>query len=378
MSPKKVMIIAGEVSGDIHGAGLTEALKERLPDIYIFGIGGPRMKAKGVDVRCDLTGLAVTGFTEVLRHIGDFRSAFNLARGLINSEKPDAIVLIDYPGFNLKLARIIHSKKIPLIYYISLQVWAWGEKRIEKIKMWVDEMVVIFKFEEELYRLKGVKATFVGHPLLDLARPMLEKDAMLRRFSLKDNSPILSLLPGSRENEVKTNLPIMVKTVLYLKDSLKNLQVIIVKSPNLPEGLFKDVLKRHGLEIHLVEGLAYDCLSISDFAFVASGTATLEAAIFTLPIAIIYKVSFLTWLALRHLVRTPHIGLVNVVAGERLVPEFLQYDAKPERIAKFAYEVLRDRQKSAEIKARFSKVKEKLGSPGASQRCAEIILRYIR
>ena len=378
MNLKKVMIIAGEVSGDIHGAGLVEAIKERLPDIYIFGIGGPRMKAKGVDVRCDLTGLAVTGFTEVLRHLKDFRSAFNLARGLIDSEKPDAIVLIDYPGFNLNLARTIHSKKIPLIYYISPQVWAWGENRIEKIKSWVDEMVVIFKFEEELYRLKEVKATFVGHPLLDLAKPTLAKEEMFERLSLKDNSLILSLLPGSRKNEVKSNLPIMAKAALCLKDSLKDLQVILVKSPNLPEGLFEDILKRHNLEAPLVEGLVYDCLNISDFAFVASGTATLEAAIFTLPMAIIYKVSFLTYLALRHLVRTPHIGLVNVVADEKLVPEFLQYNARPKEIAEFAYEVLRDRQKSAEIKTRLSKVKERLGSPGASFRCAEIILRYIR
>ncbi|MEA3328811.1 MAG: lipid-A-disaccharide synthase [Candidatus Omnitrophota bacterium] len=372
--PKKIIIIAGEASGDLHGACLAKSIKALDPKTEILGIGGQLMADAGVKLYYDIVGLAVIGFIEILTNLKKFKSIYNLALEKIDNLKPDAVILIDYPGFNLKIARQIKKRRIPVFYYISPQVWAWGKNRVKTISELVDKMLVVFEFEKEFYKQHGINAAFVGHPLLDTIKPPLEKDQACRIFNLDKTKPIVGILAGSRENEIKRHLTIMLEAARMLKKDIPDIQFIISKPPQIPEDLFNYLLKSSRLSVGTITEKTYNLMNAADLVLVASGTATLEAAISLTPMIIIYKVSPLTYFLIRRLIRIPYIGLVNIVAGKKIMPEFIQYQARPKNISRKAAEFLKDRKTLEQLKGELIKIREKLGGPGASRRAAEIIL----
>src|SRR4030042_1145131 len=320
---KNILIVAGEASGDLHASRLVRAIKEIYPEVNFSGLGGEELKKEGVNLYCNIVDLAVVGFVEVLKHLKEFREIFRNLLKEVDKAKPDLAILVDYPGFNLRLAGELKKRGVPIIYYISPQVWAWGENRIKTIKKLVDRMLVLFKFEELLYRKYDVPASFVGHPLLDIVEPKSSKEELFREFGLNLNNPTFALLPGSREKEIKTLLPIMLDTAaLIYQDLGAHIQFLILRSEAVKEDLFHKILVRYKLPIRLVSGRTYDGLAASNFALVASGTATLETAILGIPMVILSKVSLPTWLYLKMQIKIPYIGLVNVVKGEKFIAEF--------------------------------------------------------
>lgn len=375
--PKKIMIIAGEASGDLHGSNLAQAIRKLRPDVEISGIGGPLMAKAGVRLYYDVVSLAVIGFAEILKNLKIFRHIFNSLLATIDNDPPDVIVLIDYPGFNLRFAQQIKKRSIPIIYYISPQVWAWGRNRIKTISTLVDKIIVIFDFEKELYRDYGIDAEFIGHPLLDIVKPTMEIDEAYASFNLQREKPTIGLLPGSRENEIKSHLPILLEAANLIAQEVDGAQFILPRAHTVAPEIFHRELRTNHLPIQLVSDKTYDVINVSDLLLVASGTATLEGAILLKPMIIIYKLNFLTWLLARALIKIPYIGLVNVVAGRQICPEFLQYNARSKNIAGSAISLLRDQQKLSAIKQDLIGVKEKLGTPGATMRCAELILKFL-
>lgn len=374
---KKLFFIAGESSGDLHGAHLINNLLAIDSTIETCGIGGPQMKKAGAEIFEDLTDVAVIGFAEVIKNLKRFKAAFNLALNKIEQIKPDAVILIDYPGFNLKIAAQIKKRNIPVIYYISPQVWAWGKRRIQLIKKIVDVMIVVFKFEESLYKENGMNVSFNGHPLIDIVKTNDYKESIIQNHNIDKSKKIISLLPGSRINEVNRILPVMLKSIFIIYNKNKNTQFLIIKSPNLSNQIYEKIMDIENLPVRLIESDTYDLLSISDFAMVCSGTATLETAILQIPMLVIYKISFLSWLLIKNLIKIPHIGLVNIVAGKKIVPEFLQYEANGKKIATYVLDLLNDSKKINEIKSDLKLVKTALGTSGASQRTAEYILTFL-
>lgn len=374
---KKVLIIAGEVSGDMHGASLVTSLKKKTNDIEFFGLGGKRMEDAGVRLYYNLVDIAVLGLFEVLKNYATFRKIFDDTVRKLDEEKFDCVILIDYPGFNLRFAKYVKKKGIPLLYYISPQVWAWGKGRIKTIKTLIDKIVVLFKFEEELYSEKGLNVEFVGHPLLDLVKPAITKEESYGAFGLKKDKKTVVFFPGSREFEVRGLLPIMIKTAELIKRDYPAVQFLMVRLPSLKKDIFDNILKDTKLEIKLIEGRSYDAIEASDLMIIKSGTGTLEATILQKPMIITYKASFITYLITRFLIKLPYIGLVNVIAGKKIVPEFLQYNARANLIAKEAISILEDSSKANEIKKQLRAIKEKLGEPGANERAAEAVLKFL-
>jgi lipid-A-disaccharide synthase len=375
---KNVLIVAGEPSGDLHASNLVKDLKRLNPNLKFFGIGGRLSKNAGIKTIQDIEGLALIGIVEVLKKIFIIRKVYKNLLERIDSEKVDLAILVDYPGFNLRLARELKRRSIPVVYYISPQVWAWGENRIKIIKGCVKKVVVFFKFEEELYRKNGVDAEFVGHPLLDIAKATMTEDDALRKYGLSKEKKTIALLPGSRESEVKTLLPIMVSSCKDIYERLGDLQFAVAKYPGLDMDLYKKEIQKSPVEIRVAEGDVYNILGVSDCAIVASGTATLETAIMGAPFVIIYKTKFLTFILYKLVARVRFLGLVNIIAGREIVPELLQSDATPEKIADKVVEILRDDGKRSRMLKELSLVKSSLGIPGASVRDAKAILPFLQ
>jgi len=331
------------------------------------------MREKGVEIYQDISSLTTFGFFDVIKKINRFLRLKKLLLEKIEEEKFDAIVFIDFSGFNLRFAKRI-NKSIPTFYYISPQVWASRRGRIKTIKEYIDKMIVIFKFEEEFYKRYGVNAEFVGHPLLDIVRPTKKEEEILKEFGLSKDKLTISLLPGSRESEVRKILPIMLETSSLILKEL-DCQFVICKAKELEINLYKRILR--DLPFKIIENRIYDCLEISDFSLICSGTATIEAAIMNRPFVIIYKTSLPNYLLYRPQIKTPYIGMVNIIAQRKIIEEFIQFKAKPKIIAKTCLEILKDKKKLSQIKEDLSFVKERLGSPGASERAAKIILEGI-
>jgi lipid-A-disaccharide synthase len=374
---KSILIVAGEPSGDLHASNLVKDLKTLKTDIEFFGLGGSLCKEAGVDIEFDIKKLAVIGLVDVLKNIFTIGTVFKGILKKVGSRKTDLAILIDYPGFNLRLARELSKRGIPVIYYISPQVWAWGADRITIIKECVAKILVLFKFEEDLYKKNGVNAEFVGNPLLETVKTTLPKDEILKKYGLSKEKPIIALLPGSRTMEVKTLLGIIVGSAGIIAKELPGAQFVVAKYKHLPAALYEETLKGSPLDIKIVDGDAYNILGVSDLAIVASGTATLETAIIGTPFVITYKVSLVNYIAYKIVAKIKELGLVNVVAGRIIVPEFLQYEATPEKIARGSLEILRDSSKRTAMISELERVKSSLGAPGASMRAAGAILPYL-
>jgi len=369
------MIVAGEASGDLHGANLVKALRHLSPDLEIVGIGGEKMKAAGVEILFDISQMAIVGFTEVLSQFKKLRRIFLKTCRVIKTEELAALILIDYPGFNLRLAAHVkkHKLEIPVIYYISPQVWAWGKGRVKRIAELVDKMIVVFPFEREIYRNEGLPVEFVGHPLLDVIGERESEEKTATDLNVSLDNPIVGLLPGSRRQEINRLLPLMLKAAKLMRKEMPTLRFILPRASTVSSPEIGNLLPPD-LEVSVVTDKTYKVMALADLLLVASGTATLEAACVGTPMIIVYKVSLLNWLLAKSLIKIPHLGLVNVVAGRKVVPEFLQFEAEPRRLASAALSLLEDRDKQELMKKDLKAVKAQLGRPGASRRAAHLVL----
>jgi lipid-A-disaccharide synthase len=377
MKKLRLMIIAGEASGDLQAANLIKSLKQINPHIEIFGMGGRKMQAESAEIIYDITNLAIVGFFEVLKHFSIFKKMFQKLAKLLDTRKPDAVILVDYPGFNLRFAKVAKEKNIPVIYYISPQVWAWGENRIHEIKKYVDKMIVIFGFEEAIYKEAGIKVSFVGHPFLDIVKPEWKKEETIQTAHLKHDSIKIALMPGSRKKEIEKHLPIMLQACEIIKNKIPNVEFLVSKIKELDPSLYNKILHKSKIKLHSLDNRPYAIMDIADLVIVSSGSATLEVAIMEKPMVIVYKTSFLTWLLARNLIKIPDIGLVNIVARQRIVPELVQFKLTPKNIAKESFDILANPKKNHEIKENLRKVKSKLGYQGASSRVAHIINKFL-
>jgi len=378
MKSKKILMVAGEVSGDLHGAHLMEAILRIDPEVQFFGIGGERLERMGMKLLYHSQSLSVVGITEVLFKI---RSILKALRGLkqsLNQERPDLIILIDFPDFNLRLAKIAHRKGIPILYYISPQVWAWRPKRVKLIAEWVKKMVVLFPFEVPFYEAAGVDVEWVGHPLLDIVKPTLSKEVAFQRFDLDPQRKTIALLPGSRMHEVKRLLPPLLASAQLLQKEIPDLQFIIPLAPGIHQRTLSPWMRNIFVPVKVVEGWAYEVMNLSELLITASGTATLEAAILGKPMVIVYKVSFLSYWIGRALIQVDHIGLVNLVAGKEIAPELIQKDVNPQRIAEEALRILRDPILGRRMTESMAGVRQSLGEPGAAQRAAGIVTSLLK
>lgn len=371
----RLMLVAGEASGDMRAGELSLFLKELSPGTELVGAGGRSMRAAGVELLYDLTELALIGFSDVFRKLGSLRHCFSLLTRELRSGRVDGLVLVDFPDFNLRLARRAKAAGVPVVYYISPQVWAWRPGRIKKIAALVDRMLVIFSFETELYEQEKVKVDFVGHPLLDRVKAKMTREEAAARFSLSPDKPVVALLPGSRQREVRTHLPIMLEAAAAMRTEVPELQFVLpCASPELREEAVGILSGGRDPEVRLVENATYEALNLADLAIAASGTTTLEAACLGTPLVVIYRLSFFNWLLAKPLVRLENIALVNVVAGERIVPELLQFEARPDLISQEALRLLREEGEREVMVSKMSEVRKKLGSPGASKRAARLVL----
>lgn len=378
---KKILIIAGEASSDMHAANLVRDIKALDKDISFSGLGGDRMQHSGVRLLENIVHLAFIGPGGLFKHYLKLKKIYNSLCKHIDADVPDCAILIDYAEFNLIVAKKLKSVGVPVIYYISPQVWAWGLWRVKNIKRFVDKMLVLFKFEKELYKSHGIDAVFVGHPLLDIVKPTDQKVDILKNFNLSENTKVVGILPGSRKSEIKNILPIMLDSCsLILKKSVQSMRIefILPLAPTIEKSYIKEMIDRSSLKIRVVEDYTHNALSVCDCAMVASGTATLETALLGVPMVIIYKTGLLTYLLTRTLIRLPYIGLVNVVAGKKIVPEFLQYEARPEKISQYILKLLKDKNLAGSIKEKLLRVKESLGESGASRRAASEVVSFLQ
>jgi len=373
MKPKKILLVAGEVSGDLHGSHLVEALQRIEPEIQFLGVGGEGLERRGMKLLYPAHSLSVVGITEVLVKLPTIWKALRGLKRSLERERPDLIILIDFPEFNLRLAKIAHRRGIPVVYYISPQIWAWRPQRIKLIARVVKKMIVLFPFEVPLYEATGVDVEWVGHPLLDIAKPTLPKEKAFREFGLDPNRRTVGLLPGSRIHEIERLLPPLLASARLLQKESADLQFVIPLASGISRAILSSQMKDISFPVKVVEGFTYDVMNLCELLIMASGTATLEGAILGKPMIIIYKVSVPSYWVGRALIRVNHIGLVNLVAEKGIAPELIQKDVNPERIADEASRILRDPILSRKMAEAMDEVRQKLGEPGAAQRAASIV-----
>lgn len=374
-SSRCVLIIAGEASGDAHGAHLVAAMKRRDPDLFFCGIGGRNMQNEGVRILCDAADLSVVGITEVLAKLPGVIRGMSSVKRVIKGLRPDLVILIDFPDFNLHVAAAAKEQGIPVLYYISPQIWAWRSGRIRKIQKYVDHVAVIFPFEEAFYRKYGIPVTFVGHPLMD-AYDGFEAPAA----ATDDPSGfVIGLLPGSRRGEIEKNLPEMLAAASILQQKYKDATFLISVAPSLrPEWVSSLAAPYQGAcRIALSPGDVSAVFEKSRLIIAASGTVTLETAIYGIPMIIIYRVSPVSYLLGRALIRVDHISLVNIIAGERVVPELIQQDAHSRKIAAIAGDLMDHPEKMTRIREKLQQVRKALGDAGAADKTAGIALAML-
>jgi lipid-A-disaccharide synthase len=367
------MIVAGEASGDLYGAGVIEALRKKAPGIRFFGIGGPRMEEAGVRVLFRASEVAVVGITEVLPKMRYIHRALNGLKDALRDNPPDLVILIDYPGFNLNLAKKAHDLGIPVLYFIPPQVWAWRERRVKKIAKRVDRVAVILPFEREFYSEYGIQAEYVGHPLLDGLENGRSREQVRGDLGIGVTQfPVVGLLPGSRNEEIARHLPPIIGSTEIISRTYPDLRCVLPLASTVDEEIVKPYLEDARVDIMVHSGDTREVLSACDLALIASGTATLEAAITGTPMVILYRVSFFTYLLAKLLAKVSLIGLVNLVAGREIVPELIQGDAIDTRLAEEGLGLLGDEARREEMKEDLRLVREQLGQGGASERVAAL------
>lgn len=381
----KIMIVAGEASGDTHAAKLVRAMRETAPDaaFRFFGAAGHKMREAGVEAVVDSDGLSVVGLAEIARSLPMFRRVFQDLISAAKDNEPDAVILVDFPDFNLKLAKSLKKQGLRVIYYISPQFWAWRKYRVETVRKYVDLMITILPFEKDWYARQGIEnVEYVGSPVAREVHATGSKDEFCGRHGLDPGKPIVTLLPGSRNKELTRILPLMLETAARMAEKDAGIQFVIALAPIRQVSEAKTVvenIEKRGLPVVLkiIHGETYDAVSAADAAAVTSGTATLETGILGTPMAIVYKTSPLNYKLLRPLISVEHFGLINLIAGERLAKEFIQNDFTPENLAQELFRLLDPKENEA-MRARLKEVTDKLGHGGASRRAAEVILETLR
>ncbi len=366
------MMIAGEASGDLHGSGVVRELKRLAPECDVYGIGGDAMRSAGMDLVYHVRELAVMGFLEVIQHLPLLRSVERTLSALLTGRRPDVLVLIDYPGFNIRFAQIAKQRGIRIVYYISPQVWAWNPGRVKKLHGTIDKMLVVFPFEVAIYQREGIDVEFVGHPLLEQLTEPQGKEEFCKRYSFSADRPILGLFPGSRIQELERIFPRMLGAARLLREEL-HVQIAIGVSSLLDMDFVRSFV-RGDSDIQLLQHATYDLMKNSDLAIVTSGTATLETACYQTPMVVVYRTSWVSYLIARLLVRIKNIGLVNIVAGQQIVPELLQGRVTPDTLAREAASLLCDERRRNQMSRLLGPIREKLGTIGASCRVAQTIL----
>ena len=375
MSPT-LLVIAGEDSGDLHGAELLRELKARRPDLRIVGVGGPRMTPYLDRKLADVQDLAVVGFVEVIRHLPRLNRLFKAILAAAKEEAISDALLIDYPGFNLRLAKALRRNlpAVRLHQYVCPQVWAWKQGRIPELGTVLDTLFCLFDFEPELFRGYPVEARFVGHPLVELVHPECDREAFFAETGLDPRRPLVALLPGSRRGEIQRLLPPMAELVGRWQQARPEAQWVLPVAPTLATDFVRGYLQ--GAPVVLVEGRTYAARAYADAALVASGTATLETALLGTPFAIVYRLNALTYQIAKRIVKVPHFGLANVVARREVAPELLQDEVNPERLSRELTRLL-DPDEARRLRAGLAEVRGHLGEPGAAARVAEDLLRKL-
>jgi lipid-A-disaccharide synthase len=369
------MIVAGEASGDIYGADLVlEALKLN-PDLSFSGIGGARMREAGVETLVDSSDMAVVGLIEVVKHFDVIAAAFRKLKHIILNDAPDLLILIDYPGFNLRLAKVAKKAGVKVLYYISPQIWAWRQGRVKKIARLVDHMAVILPFEAPFYEQAGVPVTFVGHPMLDLVTVTLDRSAAAASFNLDPSRKIVGLFPGSRRNEIERLLPVIIDSAAKLKEQFPDIQFILPLASTLADSDILPLMSTANLDVIITRDRIHDMIRACDAVISVSGTVTLEIALVGTPMVIIYKLSPLTYQLAKRLVKVPNIGLCNIVAGETVVQELIQDQANSEAIAAEIGKLLNDTEYHAKVVRKLGDIHSRLGNGGASLRVANLALK---
>lgn len=372
-----LIIVAGEASGDQHGAALVRECKTLRPDLKFTGIGGDKMRAAGVDTIIDISDLAVVGFVEVLAHFPTIYKTFKKIEAILKSNPPDLLILVDYPGFNLRLAKVAKNLGIKVLFYISPQVWAWRQGRVKKISQVVDHMAVIFPFEVDFYKNHDVPVTYVGHPLTHEVKATMTKVQAQEKFKLNPNKKVIALLPGSRQSELKRLLPTMLDSAKLLVTKHPDLQFILLQASTITDDFLNTYLKTSKIEINVIKNQSYDAMLVADALMIASGTATLEAALMEIPMVVIYKITPLTAAIAKHLIKINNIALVNIVAGERVVPELLQNEANPQRICQEIENITYNLSSHAQIVKKLRLIRAKMGSEDGSKNVAKLVITML-
>jgi len=369
---KTIMIVAGEASGDMHGANLVREMLNLDPALNFYGIGGNRLQKEGVELLANASDMAVVGLTEVVSKLESILKIMGMMKRSMDERRPDLVILIDYPDFNIPLAKAAKKRGIKVFYYISPQVWAWRKSRIGQIKKTVSKMAVILPFEVETYRQKGFGVNYVGHPLLDMVKLNYSKQESRKIFGLSEDEITIGILPGSRLSEVRILMPELLRAAQILKREMPDLQFVLPLADTLEETSVTEIISRFNVDVKVVSGHAYDVISCADLALVASGTATLETALLGVPMIIVYKISLLSYFIGRLFVHVKNIGLVNIIAGKTIVPELIQGDASGKRIAAESLSILKNGERRQKMIKELEAIRARLGEPGAARRAAQI------
>lgn len=368
------MLVVGEASGDVHGANLVKALHRQDAHLKIFGVAGEQLQQTDFEALFNVSKLTGMGLVELAGNVNNLWQAYQLLRGALKKRKPDLLILIDFPDFNLRLARVAKSLGIPVLYYVSPQIWAWRRGRVHQIAKSVDRMAVVFPFEVDFYRRHGVNVTFVGHPLLETVSAQQPREVVLARYGFDPEKRTIALLPGSRHGEVSRHLPTMLAAAAQMQATDK-VQFFCLRASTIDVRDLRTMIA--DARIPIVEQDRYDAVRAADMVWTASGTATLETALLQRPMVIVYRMSWLTYWIARLLVRVEHIGMVNLIAGKRLVPELVQGDFSAPRLVVESRRLLSDDKMRLGIVEELKRLRERLGSPGAADRVAEIALGMI-
>ncbi len=372
------MFSAGESSGEQHAANMFLELKKQCPNIKGIGMGGAKMARAGIEIRYDSANIAVIGVVEVLKHYGEIRRALTAMKQLLAEQRPDLLVCVDYKEFNFKLAKYAKRIGIKVLFYVSPQVWAWRPGRVKAYGEVIDMMSVIFPFETAYYDAENVPVRYVGHPSVDKVHPLHTKAEDLVSYKLNQNNPVVGLLPGSRANELKRMLPVMLAAAEQLQVSFPEIQFVLPQADSISDALLQTYLKSSNINVTVVKNQPYDVIQCCDAVMTTSGTATLEISLLTVPMVIVYKLAPITYWLGRWLVNIPFIGLPNIVAGKAIVKELIQHEATPKNLAVEVQRILSDVQYAAQMRENLSQVKQLLGQGGGSKNMAELALEMLQ
>ncbi len=373
----RILISAGEASGDIHAAAVTAAIKKIDSSAEVFGMGGDALRNAGGEVLFDIKDHGVMGFVEVLKKLPDLFKLRDDFEKVMDERKPDCLITVDYPGFNMKLAKLAHDKGIPVVSYIAPSAWAWHKSRAKKVAKIVDKVACIFPFEYDVYKEAGAHVEFVGHPLVDIVKPSMTKEEAMAFAGKEEGKKLILLMPGSRLMEIEKMLPTLLEAAKIIKKQLPEVSFVMPRAVTIPISLLEEKIQASGLDVKITEGNNYDLFSVADLALATSGTVTLEAALCGLGSVIVYKTNPVTYFIAKLLVNIPHIGLPNIVAAKSVVPELIQNDFTPTKVAQEALALL-ESERNAKMKEDLAYVKERLGKPGAVGRVAELVLKIAR